>query len=411
MFRLPAPRLACLSIFLLWAAVPSAAQLKIGQYADEAPLRTWNVFPSATASGLGRGTVSMAWAEDGAAAWANPALLASLTRPTLTFGGSIQVVDCHRFSLVNTGQIRSDSPLTVASPAFDAAAASVRWGAWVLAVAYGTWESYARPQATIEISSRGYLIYGLDFTQAGRLWATTFAAARRLGRRLSLGLSVHVLWGAMSRGYEEIWGDFRIIDRRETTFSGWVPQAGLAWDVSPRWRIGASVRPAWTKKGRSRARVEFQSDEVPGGIIQEEAWDDALGQPWIVGLGSSLQPLPGLTLAADAVWFDWSGYAPSLYGEPAERAFRDVLRLSAGAEYRFSFRLFGLELGYPLRAGLVYDPQPMRDPRSTYLDFSVGTGLEWKGLRLDIGVLAGRENGSGSGLTVRRVALGLSVRL
>ncbi len=411
MLRLPTPRLVCLSILLAWAAIPAAAQLKIGQYEEEAPLRTWNTFPAVTAAGLGRGTVSLAWAEDGTAAWSNPALLAFLTRPTLTLGGSIQVVDCFRYSLVNTGPIRSDGPLTVSSPAFDAGAATLRWGAWVLAAAYGTWESYARPRATIENTSHGLLVYGLDVTQEGRLWAATFAAARRLGSRLSLGLSVHALWGGMRRGYDEDWGDFRIIDDRERTFAGWVPQAGLAWDISKAWRLGASLRPAWTKKGTGRARVEFHSAEVPGGIVEEGEWDDALGQPWILGLGSSLRPLAGLTLAADAVWFDWSGYGPSLYGEALDRGFRDVIRLTAGAEYLSGIRLFGLEFGYPLRAGLVYDPQPMREPRSAYLGLSLGTGLEWKGLRLDLGVLAGREKGSGAELIIRKVAIGLSARL
>jgi long-subunit fatty acid transport protein len=215
----------------------------------------------------------------------------------------------------------------------------------------------------------------------------------------------------MRRGYQEDWGDFVISDDRERSFAGWVPQAGLAWDVSPAWRIGASLRPAWTRRGASRARVEFRSGEIPGGIVEESEWDDALGQPWTLGLGSSLRPLPGLTLAADAVWFDWSGYVPSLHGEAPERGFRDVVRLAAGAEYLSSLRMFGLELGYPLRIGLVYDPQPMREPRSAYLDFTLGTGLEWQGLRLDLGVLAGRERGSGAGLTIRKVALGLSARL
>ena len=353
----------------------------------------------------------MAWAEDGTAAWSNPALLASLTRPTLSLGGSIQIVDCFRYSLINTGPIRSDGPLTVFSAAFDAGAASFRWGAWTLAAAYGIWESYARPRATIENTSRGLLVYGLDVTQEGRLRAATFAVARRLGRRLSLGLSLHALWGGMRRGYDEDWGDFRIIEDRERTFAGWVPQAGLAWDVFPGLMIGATLRPAWTRKGTGRARVEFRSDEIPEGIVEEGEWDDALGQPWILGLGASLQPLTGLTLAADAVWFDWSGYSPKLYGEALERGFRDVVRLAAGAEYQSSIRLFGLELGYPLRIGLIYDPQPMGEPRSAYLDLTLGTGLEWKGLRLDLGVLAGRERGSGAGLTVRKVAIGLSARL
>ena len=261
MLRLPTPRLVCLSILLTWAAIPAAAQLKIGQYEEEAPLRTWNTFPAVTAAGLGRGTVSLAWAEDGTAAWSNPALLAFLTRPTLTLGGSIQVVDCFRYSLVNTGPIRSDGPLTVSSAAFDAGAASFRWGAWTLAAAYGTWESYARPRATIENTSRGLLLYGLDVTQEGRLWAATFAAARRLGRRLSLGLSVHALWGGMRRGYQEDWGDFVITDDREGPL-----RAGF---LRPAW-LGTSPKledrrlpPAGLDKTRGRpgqGRIPFRRD-------------------------------------------------------------------------------------------------------------------------------------------------------
>lgn len=408
-----ARRLAGAAILLVLAAIPAAAQLRIGQYEDEAPLRSWNAFPSVSAAGLGRGTVALAWAEDGTAAWSNPALLAFLPRPTLTLNGSIQAADFYRFSLVNTGPILSDGPLTAASSALDAAAVSFRAGAWALAAACGAWEIYDRPAASVESFYRGRRAYALDFNQEGRLWAASLAAARRLGRSLSLGFSLHILWGGLRRGYVEDWAasGFTIVDDRETDFRGFVPQAGLAWDVSSTWTLGLSVRPAWTKKGRSRARIEFLSSQVPGGILQEEEWDDSLGQPWVVGLGAACRLLPGLRLAADAIWFDWSGYAPSLYGGPAERGFQDVVRLSAGAEYQIRLRLFGAELLSPLRAGLVYDPQPMRDPRSAYVDLSVGSGFEWRGIRLDVGVLAGRESGSGSGLTVRRVGLGLSARL
>lgn len=389
------------------------AQLRIGQYEDEAPLRSWNAYPAVSAAALGRGTAALAWAEDGTAAWSNPALLASLPRPTLTLTGSIQAADCLRFSLVNTGPIHSDGPLTASSSALDAAAVSIRAGAWALAAACGAWESYDRPAASVESLYRGRRVYALDFSQAGRLWAASLAAARGIGRSLSLGFSLHILWGGLRRGYVEDWeaSGFSIIDDRETDFRGFIPQAGLAWDVSASWTLGLSVRPAWTKKGRSRARIEFLSAQVPNGIFQEEEWDDSLGQPWVVGLGAACRLLPGLRLAADAVWFDWSGYAPSLYGGPAERGFRDVVRLSAGAEYQIRLRLFGAELRYPLRAGLVYDPQPMNDPRSAYVDLSIGTGLEWGGIRLDLGVLAGRESGSGSGLTVRKVSIGLTARL
>jgi hypothetical protein len=403
---------ALAALILAASAVPGAGQLKIGQYEDEAPLRTWNSFGAATAISLARGGASLAWAEDGLSAWSNPALLAGLPPMTIALSGSIQIAQCNRFSLVNTGVVGSAEPLAARAAALEGAALTLRWKGWTAAIAAGVWEAYDRPAVLIEESSGGSKSYGLAFAQSGQLRAATIGLARRFGR-LSLGVSLHALWGGLTRTLDESWSlpSQRFDDRREMTFAGIVPQGGLAWDLAPKWTLGASVRAPWTKSSTSRSRLEFTASEGPTDIVLESAEEDALGQPWIAGLGTAFRPTPDLTIAADAVWFGWSGYAPRVFGEIRDRGFRDVVRLAAGAEYRSSLALFGRKLGYPLRVGLVYDPQPMRDPESAYLDFTFGTGLEWKSVRLDLGVLIGKENGSGDGLTVRKVSLGLAARL
>ena len=80
----------CLLVLAILIALPvaSPAQLVIGQYEDEAPLRTWNSFGLALASSLGRGETMFALADDCSAALSNPALLADLPRLTLSFNGS-----------------------------------------------------------------------------------------------------------------------------------------------------------------------------------------------------------------------------------------------------------------------------------------------------------------------------------
>jgi hypothetical protein len=395
------------------SAAPASGQLKIGQYEDEAPLRTWNTFAATTASGLARGGTCLAWAEDGLSAWSNPALLTGLPRMTIALAGSVQIAQCYKYSLVNTGVVSSDGPLPVQSSAIEGAALTLRWSGWTVALAGGVWESYDRPEILIEDTSGGRKTYGFEFAQAGRLRAATVGLARRIGRGLSLGLSLHALWGGLARTLAESWPlqGQRFDDRREMTFSGFVPQAGLAFDFSPKWTLGASVRAPWTKASRSRARLEFTASEGPTDIVLETAEQDSLGQPWIVGLGAAFHPTTDLTIASDAVWFAWSGYAPHIFGEIQDRGFRDVVRIAAGAEYRSYLHLFGRKLGYPLRLGLIYDPQPMRDPASAYWNFTFGTGLEWQSFRIDLGVLVGKENGSGAGLTARKVSLGLSARL
>lgn len=399
---------------LLAAAAPSAwGQLRPGQYEDEAPLRTWNAFPAASAAGLGRGTVALAWADGGYSAWANPALLASLSRPALSLSASVELAQCERFSLVNTGVVASEEPLWAQAFLPDGLAAALRWKGWTLAAAVGAWESYGRPDVSIERASVGRILYAFEFSQSGRLWAGTLAAARKLGPRLSLGLSMHALWGGLQRGYVESWPaeGFELRDERSMRFRGFVPQAGVAWEASNRWTLGATLRGPWNKSARAESLVSFAAAGGPTVSIPGASGEDGFVQPWIAGAGAAFRPSPDWTLAADAIWLGWSAYSARVFGEDQARAFRDVVRLSLGGELRSVLRLFGRRFDYPLRLGFVYDPQPMRDPRFAYLDLSFGSGLAWGRFRIDLGAQIGWERGSGSGLTARRVGLSLAAEI
>ena len=72
----------------LSASLPAFAQFQAGQYTDEAPFRTWNSFPFVGASALGQGGAAYAWGASAAASLANPALLLTLPRTTVSLGGS-----------------------------------------------------------------------------------------------------------------------------------------------------------------------------------------------------------------------------------------------------------------------------------------------------------------------------------
>jgi len=395
-----------LALSLSASALPARGQLPTGQYADEAPLRTWNAFPAASAAAWGRGSVALAWADGGFSAWSNPALLAALPGSTLSLSISSEMAQCDRFSLVNTGVVSSEGAMWASVFLPDGLAAAFRWQGWTFAAAAGAWESYGRPAVLIEESRAGSTSYRFSFDQSGLLWAGTLSAARRLGR-LSLGLSLHGLWGSLARRYNEswLWDGFELADEKTMTFRGLVPQAGLAWDASPRWTLGATFRGAWSKASRASSLVSFAA--VGGGTVSipGSSADDFYDQPWIAGAGACFRPSPGLTLAADALWFGWSGRAIRVFGEEESRDFRDVLRLSLGTEWKSDIRLFGRRFDYPLRLGLIYDPQPGGDPRSAYLDLTFGSGLAWRGYRIDLGGLIGREIRGGSGLYVRRIGL------
>jgi hypothetical protein len=53
----------------------------------------------------------------------------------------------------------------------------------------------------------------------------------------------------------------------------------------------------------------------------------------------------------------------------------------------------------------------MRDPRSGVLGWTIGAGLAWNHLTLDLGASFGSENGSGRKLRTIRTALALGYRL
>src|SRR4030042_2849915 len=100
----------CLLLLTILIALPvaSPAQLVIGQYEDEAPLRTWNTFGLASASSLGRGETAFALADDCSASLSNPALLAGLPKFTLSLNGSYSRRTLSPYSIVNTGVLATE---------------------------------------------------------------------------------------------------------------------------------------------------------------------------------------------------------------------------------------------------------------------------------------------------------------
>jgi hypothetical protein len=53
----------------------------------------------------------------------------------------------------------------------------------------------------------------------------------------------------------------------------------------------------------------------------------------------------------------------------------------------------------------------MKDPRSAYFLYALGAGLHWKHASLDLGVLVGRESGSGRSLATKKAVLSLGVTI
>ena len=394
----------------------AAAQTRIGQYEDEAPLRTWNAAPFTLASALGRGGTSFTFASDPSAGDSNPALLPLLPRFSAAVQGFYEAASVAKAGPIGTGVFLTNGNLSASQAGIDFLGVAVRAGRWGFAVGVRQEESYLRPGAAYEESAASASAngYAIAWSQTGSLRIVNAAFGVILGRGLSLGLGVNLVTGSLRRSLvEQVTGPggYRISDLVTQDFGGLYLNGGLLWAPSSRFRAAAVIRTPYDRKSSARSALDYQAPDGNTDISIAASSQDIARQPLMVGVGGSTDLTASLTLALEASYFRWSAYALEYFGEAQDRPFRDVVRLSAGLEWKQTIPLFGTAFDMPTRIGLIYDPQPTTDPSSVYGDLTIGTGLAAGRFRLDLATLFGREWGSGNALVTRKIALSLVFQL
>jgi len=400
-------RLAVLvGLFLLCLGL-ARAQLVIGQYEDEAPMQTWNIFGLPGATELGLAGTQFTLASDTTALFANPALMTRLPHLSATVSGNYTTTDFYRYSLVNTGVVSSDANLPLGVYALESAAVSVRLGDWAFGVGYGLPEVYDRPPVNID-----YITYALTFDQSGALKVLNFSLARAFGRHVSIGFGFNMLSGSLTRStFEKLDSGLETISNDiAQDFKGSYFNGGLFFDVIDSFHVSLVFRAPYTKKADSRSVLSYVA-QGGGTIVIQASAQDEYQEPLAAGLGMSYGLQPNWHVVCDLSYFNWSKYKVTSFDEPLQRNFRDCLKASLGMEYFASFTFAGQEFTFPVRGGIALDQQPMKDPRSAYFLYSLGVGLHWKHAFLDLGVLAGKESGSGRSLATKKAALSLGVTI
>jgi len=399
-----------IGLFLCFAAAaPAEAQLVLGQYEDEAPLGGWNVFGVIGARALGSGGIRVARAWDGSVSMTNPALLLSLPRVSAGLTASYSAASLFRFSLVNTGVLSSTSNLSVGVLALETGTFAHRFGEWAVAFTTGLIETYSRPRINWSYSSA----YALTMRQAGSLRAYNLAAARRLGRRFSLGLGLNVVDGRLDRTVTEEWPEdgITITDDRSERFRGAFVNAGLRADLSPRVAVSVAVRTPYLRTSAGRSLLRYEASDAGTDIRIEAEARNEYRQPWVAGAGLDWRWSKAWSLAADLTFFGWSRYSVIYFDEPLARDFRDVATVSIGVEHGMTGRIGGKDARFPIRLGVAYDPQPMDSVHSSYLYLTLGAGIRLGPFAADLSGSIGRESGSGNSLRAGRIVLSLTYAL
>jgi hypothetical protein len=386
----------------------ASAQLVLGQYEDEAPLGTWNIFGAPSAPSVGLGGLLLAHAWDSSVSLTNPALLPTLPRLSISLTASYSISSLFRFSLVNTGVVSSNGNLSVGLSGIDHAGLAFRSGKWAIALAAAVPENYGRPLVDIESSS-----YKLTLDQTGYLRLFHAAIARRLPAGLSLGLGINLVTGSLVRTTVDQSFDLlrtvTITDDKRESYRGLYLNGGLAWEASGHLTAALVVRSPYLKKGKGQSVLRYEVTPEGTDILIDAEATNEYRQPWVFGAGCFYKLSGSWGLTADLAWFGWSRYEVTYFDEPLIRSFRNVVRAGAGVEYLApAARMYGRSARIPFRLGFSFDPQPMIEPRSSYLAITTGTGLRWRRLAVDLSGSVGWENGSGHSLKARKIALSVS---
>ena len=400
----------------LWYSLSSGplyGQLTIGQYEDEAPFRTWNIYGMSSALSFGMGNARYAVPAKGS--WtANPALLTRGSEFSISLTGATTEASIQKYGIINTGVfISTEDTISARYYSLDSIGIQFRYRDWGLGFSTGILEDYGRPRASHEEDFEGTLVYTFSFSQEGYLRGYSIALSRKFGEKISLGWGINILDGTMTESSEEelLYLQLSYDDHKNHKLNGLFFNGGIHFQLSERIAFAAVIRTPYTKKSSSDSIYEYNSSRTSTNIQIKADAENTYRIPLLLGLGFHFDITDALRMAVDLSYFNWAQYKVRYFDEDIERNFRDVLKFNAGLEYATRVNLFGREARIPLRVGFIYDPQPMLFPKSRYLYFTLGAGLQIGRFTLDIAALIGRESGSGHGLFAQKSLVTISYRL
>ena len=404
--RPPLPALLSLLILLiLFPAATAHAQLVLGQYQDEAPLRTWNIFGPLTASQTAMGGTRYARALDLSAAQTNASLLSRLPRFTIALSGSYQRSEMFKYGPVNTGVLYGDENIAVDSTALDFGGIAVNYKGWGLAFTVSINELFERPVVSASLEYQGQSYYSLVFVQDGFMRTYNLGLSRQITPRLAVGIGLNTESGWLERQTveENTYANRTIEDAKRLDFRSYFINAGVTFDATDTLTLALVVRTPYTRKADGTSQLRNSTPPATDIRIEVEA-ESTYRQPLVLGVGADFAVTEKFRLAADASFFNWASYEAVYFGEERDRCLKNVVTLHAGLEYAEAFRLFDQDFRLPLWLGFAYDPQPVGCVDSSYTYFTGGLGLRHRHFHLEAGGMLGWERGSGSDLRVYRVA-------
>jgi long-subunit fatty acid transport protein len=238
----------------------------------------------------------------------------------------------------------------------------------------------------------------LVFNQRGSLKALAPAIAFQISPHVALGFTL-TLW-TDKLGYTNGWRQGRRVDRtvvlgsttvldellirEQFDFNGVGANAGVLWDITPHWTLGAVLKtPVWGELTHTYRRFENDSEPVFDDLPE---YKEAYRLPPSYGIGVAYRHSDSLTISADLYRTEWSLFKHRLTnpatgkrqsinpidGQPYRKSKTSgITQVHVGAEYLIILPWTVV----PLRGGFFYDPEPAASGTEHFLGMALGSGL------------------------------------
>ena len=343
------------------------------------------------ARAMGMGGAFIAVADDATAASWNPGGLIQLEKPELSIVGGYLQRDEEKNQISSlsgsTDDISRDSHLNYLSAVWPF---QLFQRNMVLSISYQHLYDFNRQwNATQNIASG---IARFDYTQQGSLYALGLSYCSQITGTFSLGLTIN-RWGDFiypsqwEQKYDTIaeitvgGQDFVRASQRVEHYDldGYNVNIGFLWEISPFWKVGGVFKSPF------EADIKYKLTDT-----QTFNTDFELNMPPSFGLGVAWLPFDSLTISGDLFTTQWDEFY-FLTHKGTKISPITGKRIEASGIYSSTWFRLGLEYilmlkqnMIPLKAGLFYDPAPAEKSQDNYYGGSIGIGLIYKNLAMDM---------------------------
>jgi len=367
------------------------------------------------ARAIGMGGAFIGIADDATAASWNPAGLIQLENPELSFVGAY-FNRTEDFSSTMSPEIANTSTVDDASLNYLSASLPFNFlkRNMVVSVNYQRLYEFKRDYEYHLVQSSPLETSSEDrhYDQDGYLGALGIAYTVEITPRLSLGGTLNIWtddlfwkngWKENFTGHSETTsGASHVLEDTEIKdaykdFSGVNANIGILWNAFRNFTVGAVLKTPFTATVENEYSENWvQTDATTGTVIDSASINDSedleIDMPMSYGLGLAWRISDQFSLDLDVYRTEWSNYIvtdsdgnkTSGIGGQAETdsSVDDTTQVRFGGEYLIIKPDQAMVI--PLRAGLFYDPEPTYDGSKDFYGLSLGSGIGYKRIVLDL---------------------------